>query len=195
MRRLAPLALLTLLTLLLAVLLPIASERMQSESLAAGTPSDVKATRRFYPKRPSKGIVLPTGCARGFGPQYRSFDPELGEIFTISGDTFVVFNPAKTCEAAASVCASQLSGTSCCKNACMQQHSGHKVGQVTFKEGVAFFADGTFDPTGIGAIFDPEGFSKCEAKCVLVPTVQSKVLGGNPAIAPVRTLRRNPVKR
>lgn len=185
MRSSVPLALLcALLTTFLTLLCGFA----QGEALAAGVSSGSKATGRFYQKRP-KAIVLPTGCQLGFGPQYRSFDSTLGKTFKISGDTFVDFYPVSTCAAAAGICSSQLSGTSCCKNACRQQHSGRQVAKVKVKSGVAFFPDGKFDPTGVGAIFDPEGYRQCESKCARVPTVRSKFLTAYPSGTRSRTIR------
>jgi|GEM_PF-3246829 len=186
MRRPAPLA---FLRLPLTVLLTLSCSFVHNQALATGAHSDPTVTGHFYSKRPSTGIVLPTGCARGYGPQYRSFDPKFGRILKISGDTFVVFETVSTCAAAANICSSQLSGTSCCKNACLQQHSGRTVGNVTIKYGVARFADGKYDPTGIGAVFDPSGYRQCEAGCARVPTVHNQVLTANPFGTRPRTVR------
>jgi len=165
----------TFLATLMAILLIHQGGFSLDEAHGQSLTSTAMNSVRYYEKRPEV-IVLPTGCQRGFGPQYRSFDPDLGNTFQIAGSTFVDFNPVRICAAAANICLSELSGMSCCKNACMQQHSGREVGKITMKAGVAYFSDGKFDPTGIGAIFDPEGYSACEANCVGVPTVPSRLL-------------------
>ena len=110
---------------------------------------------RLYGSRPSS-FALATGCGLGMGPQYQSFDPNIGRFVTAGDIKYVDFNPITLCRKAAKICESQPSGQHCCINACRQTFAGFE----------AKVADG------------PEFlFRKCTEKCPRLPTTQDKNTG------------------
>jgi hypothetical protein len=121
--------------------------------LCATVTATSMAAPRYFMLR-SGAEQLPTGCQLGWGPQYQSFDGWMGRRIVIGSRDFFDFNPVHVCKAAANVCTSQMSGQSCCINACRQHNTGMGV--------------------RASAVVSIEGFQECTKKCPGAPTFKTK---------------------
>ena len=98
------------------------------------------------------GLVFPTGCPLGDGPQYQGFSPGIGRLVKEPKQKErISFNPIAISRNATTFCNAQISGQAICQNACRQLWVG--------------------DPKGTGnSVDDPEAFKKCTKICPGVPT-------------------------
>ena len=117
---------------------------------------------------------LPTGCQLGWGPQFQSFDGHLGRKVVIGNREFIDFNPVRVCKAAAKICLSQLSGQSCCDNAC-RQHIIERPRPKTNEKG---------EKTDTSIFMN--GFIECTKRCPGVPTFNAVKVDDKGLEAPVK---------